>query len=124
MSALSRRDENGAEKRRATIALSIRNTPNSPSLKKNQHLKTVPIIDSDFQLFSDLTKPDVQKEGKKLNSDLVKSLPIKKLKNAIKKDNQNEVLETNFVPLSGKLKLFRKLIFSIKKNAKFYQAKF
>ena len=66
-----------------------------------------------------MTKPDVQKEGKKLNSDSVKSSPIKKLKNAIKKDNQNEVLETNFVPLSGKLKLFRKLIFSIKKMQNF-----
>ena len=113
MSALSRRDENGVEKRRATITLIIRNTPNSPLLKKNQHLKTMPIIDSDFQLFIDLTKPDVQKEGKKLNPDFVKASPIKKLKNAIKKDNQHEVLETNFVPPSGKLKLFRKLIFSV-----------
>ena len=52
------------------------------------------LYDSDFQPFIDLTRPDEEKEEKKLNSDLIKASPIKKQKNLTEKDNQNEVLET------------------------------
>ena len=58
-----------------------------------------------------------KKKGKKLNSDLVKALPIKKQKNPTEKDNQNEVLETNFVPLSGKPEITTEInIFNLRKR--------
>ena len=57
-----------------------------------------------FNPFIDLIRPDEEKEEKKLNSDLIKASPIEKQKNLTEKGNQDEVLETNFVPPSGKPK--------------------
>ena len=41
------------------------------------------------------------KGREEINSDLIKASPIKKQKNLAEKDNQNEVLETSFVPLKS-----------------------
>ena len=43
------------------------------------------LYDSDFQPFIDLTRPDEQKEEKKLNSDLIKASLIKKTKTSDRK---------------------------------------
>ena len=76
-----------------------------------------------FNPFIDLIRPDEEKEEKKLNSDLIKASPIEKQKNLTEKDNQNEVLETNFVPPSGKRRSQRKLIFSIQEKCNIPQSK-
>ena len=98
-----------AEKRRAAITLNIKDTKESPALKNNYHLKMESYM---IQIFNpswiDLTRADGQKEGRKLNSDLVKASPIIITKNPTKKHNQNEVLETNFVSPSEMPKPQRK----------------
>ena len=76
-----------------------------------------------FQPFIDLTRPDEEKEKNKLNSDLIKASPIKKQKNLTEKNNQNEVLETNFVPPFGEPKSQRKLIFSVQEKCNILQGK-
>ena len=125
-SALSRRDRIGAEKRRAAITLNIKDTKKEPRIEEELAVEDGALHDSDFQPFIDLTKGREQKEGKKLNSDLIKASPIKKKKpqkNPTEKDNQNEVLETNFVPPYEKPKSQRKLLFSIQEKGNILQGK-
>ena len=123
-SALSGRVEIGAEKRQTAITLNIKDTPkNQACIEEELAPEDGPLYDSDFQHFTDLTRPDEEKEEKKSNSDLIKASPIEKQKNLTEKDNQNEVLETNFVPPSGKPKLHRKLIFSIQEKCNILQGK-
>ena len=85
--------------------MNINETPKKqPRIEEELAPEDGALYDSDCQPFIDLTGPDEEKEEKKLNSDLIKASPIKKQKNLTEKDKQNEVLETNFVPPSGKPK--------------------
>ena len=111
-SALSGRVGIEAEKSQAAITLKIKDTPEKqPRIEEELAPEDGTLYDSNFQLFIVAARRDGQKEGKKLKSDLVEASPIKKLKNSNEKDNQNGVLETSFVPPSGKPKSQRKLIF-------------
>ena len=87
-SALSRRDRIGAEKRRAAITLNIKDTKKEPRIEEELALEDRALYDSDFQPFIDLTKGREQKEGKKLNSDLIKASPIKKSKTPEQSDRK------------------------------------
>ena len=104
--------------------MNIKDTPKKqPRIEEELAPEDGALYDSDFQPFIDLTRPDEEKEEKKSNSDLIKASPIVKQKNLTEKDNQNEVLETNFVPPSGKPKLQRKLIYSIQEKCSILQGK-
>ena len=117
MSALSGRVVIGEEKRQAAVTLSNKDTPKKkPRIEEKLAPEDGALYDLGFHSFNDLRRPHGQKEEKKLNLDLVKTSPIKAQKNPTKKDNQNKVLETKFVPPSGKPKSQRKLIFSIKEK--------
>ena len=123
-SALSGRVGIGAEKRRTAITLNIKDTPKKqPRIEEELAPEDGALYDSDFQLFIDLTSPDEENEEKKLNLDLIKASPIEKQKNLTEKDNQNEVLETNFVSPSGKSKSQRKSIFSMQEKCNILQGK-
>ena len=88
-SALSGRVGIGAEKRRTTIALNIKDTPKKqPCIEEELASKDGALYDSDFQPFIDLKRPDEEKEEKKLNSDLIKESPIEKQIYLTEKDNQ------------------------------------
>ena len=104
--------------------MNIKDTPKKqPRIEEELAPEDGALYDSDFQPFIDLTRPDEEKEEKKSNSDLIKASPIVKQKNLTEKDNQNEVLETNFVPPSGKPKSQGKLIFSIQEKCNILQSK-
>ena len=65
--------------------MNIKYEPKQPRIEEELAPEDGALYDSDFQPFIDLTTPDEQKKkGKKLNSDLVKALPIKKQKNPTK----------------------------------------
>ena len=84
-SALFERVGIGAEKRRAAITLNIEDTPKKPYIEEELAPEDGALYDSDFQLFIDLTRPDEQKEGTKLNSVLIKATSIKNRKIGPKK---------------------------------------
>ena len=88
-SALSGRVGIGAEERRTTITLNIKDTPKKqPCIEEELASKDGALYDSDFQPFIDLKRPDEEKEEKKLNSDLIKESPIEKQIYLTEKDNQ------------------------------------
>ena len=90
MSALSGRVVIGEEKRRDAVTLNIKGTSKKqPRTEEELASEDGALYDSDFQPFTNLRRPDGQKEGKKIKSDLVKTSPIKNpQKNPTEKDNQ------------------------------------
>ena len=67
-SAISGRDGTEAEKRRAAITYNIKDTPKKqPHIEDELAPEDGGLYNPDFQRFIDLTRPDEQKEGKKLN---------------------------------------------------------
>ena len=104
--------------------MNIKDTPKKqPRIEEELAPEDGALYDSDFQPFIDLTRLHEEKEEKKSNSDLIKASPKVKQKNLTEKDNQNEVLETNFVPPSGKPKSQGKLIFSMQEKCNILQSK-
>ena len=61
--------------------MNIEDTPKTqPRIEEELVPEEGALYDSYFQTFIDLTRPDEQKERKKLNSDSIKALPIKNRK--------------------------------------------